>query len=57
MSQNDGNEPKSVLRKVRDHLTHDIAKSLAHLSGLIGLHVAALAILEHTPALPMIGLH
>jgi hypothetical protein len=57
MSENDSTEPKSVLRKVRDHLTHDIAKSLTHLSGLIGLHVAALAILEHTPTLAMIGLH
>ncbi|MFC7530193.1 hypothetical protein [Actinoplanes sp. GCM10030250] len=53
MPENDGNKPKSVLRKVREHLTHDFA----HVSGLIGLHVVALAILEHTPALPMIGLH
>jgi hypothetical protein len=53
MSENDGNEPKSILRKVREHLTHDIA----HVSGLIGLHVVALAILEHSPALTIIGLH
>ncbi|WP_436528285.1 hypothetical protein [Actinoplanes sp. HUAS TT8] len=57
MSENDNTEPKSILRKIREHLTHDIAKSLTHVSGLIGLHVVALAVIEHAPALPMLGLH
>lgn len=57
MSENNSNEPKNLLREIRNHLTHDIAKSLTHVSGLIGLHVIALAVLEHTPALTLIGLH